>query len=172
MAGSVVAPSWWRVFVFQTVTWPVRQISFYATKRRRHRLAQHGLIGASGAFFVVTVVFAMLHGWGILEEHAIFLTILLPAAGAAAGVLATVGQHLAMSERYERMESELTIRQEALCATTSRQGLAGASADAARVIVQETGDWLGAMWFLDIEPLSPRADFPPKSLTPGPSAKG
>jgi hypothetical protein len=78
------------------------------------------------------------------------MTIVLPAAGASLGALLTINQHKAQSERYARMIADLAVVRRTLLNANPRT-LPQASSEAARVVAQETGVWVGAMWFLDIE---------------------
>jgi hypothetical protein len=84
------------------------------------------------------------------REAALFLAITLPAASAALGALATVAQHRALKERSVNMKSNLVVALDTVLEADETQ-LGPASMDAARMISSETGDWMGAMWFLDVE---------------------
>jgi SMODS and SLOG-associating 2TM effector domain 1 len=131
--------------------WIGGQITFHHDKARRHGWRQELLSAAVVTSFVLTLFFAILHAHNVWHRASIFLSITLPTVGASLGVILTVGQHRALSRRYARMESELAVAQYAVREAESREQLALASSDAARTIAQETGDWFGAMWFLDIE---------------------
>jgi hypothetical protein len=85
-----------------------------------------------------------------LEDISIVLTITLPAIGAALGAWLTVAQHRALHARHEGMQADLAdVLHEIRGAEGDRLG--PASRDAARIISGEGGDWLGTMWFLDVE---------------------
>ncbi len=130
--------------------WIGRQITYHEDASERHRRT-HRLLGFSiVTLFLATIVFALLHASHNYENAAIFFSVALPAAGASLGVLLTVTQPQALSERSARMLTDLgVVRANILNATPDTLGKA--SSEAARVIAQETGAWFGSMWFLDIE---------------------
>ena len=74
----------------------------------------------------------------------------LPVAAAALGVVLTVRQHRALADRYRRMHADLIAVRRALLAADAAT-LEKTAQEAARLIAEENGDWLGAMWFLDLE---------------------
>jgi uncharacterized membrane protein YbhN (UPF0104 family) len=130
--------------------WIGEQIVYHRQATRRHRRAYQLLAAPIGLLFLATIAFACLHSLHQLEDVSIFFSVVLPAIGASLGVLLTVNQHQALSERYARMRSDLIVaRRNILDATAG--SLVKVSSDAARVIAQETGAWFGSMWFLDIE---------------------
>jgi len=130
--------------------WIQGQIGYHEGSRKRHR-RWHRIQSACVLFlFVGTIVFAVLHALHTLEHAPVLFSIVLPAAGASLGVLMTVNQHHALSERSASMKSDLgLVRQEILDAPA--ESLDRVSSDAARTIAQETVAWFGSMWFLDIE---------------------
>jgi SMODS and SLOG-associating 2TM effector domain 1 len=130
--------------------WIGKQITYHEQASKRHRHAYLRLAIPIVALFIATIAFAVLHAHHMFENEAIFFSVALPAAGASLGVMLTVNQHQALSERYARMQSDLRVaRANILNATPDTLGKA--SSEAARVIAQETGAWFGSMWFLDIE---------------------
>lgn len=141
------------------VDWIGGQIGFHKRMRDLHERRNRWLTSIVLLLFVGTVVFAILHGRdgrGLLEDLSTALSIVLPAAGASLGAVLTVRQHRALAERSRRMHSDLVSVQRSLLDTPPRllaetRMLAKASSEAARLIAEEAGDWLGAMWFLDIE---------------------
>jgi SMODS and SLOG-associating 2TM effector domain 1 len=131
-------------------SWIGAQIQYHEKKSRHHRRWHRFLTTLVVLLFAATIAFALLHSKHVWEEASVFFSIALPAAGASLGVLLTVNQHQALSERYTRMKSDLTIaRRNVLDAPPD--SLDRTSSEAARVIAQETGAWFGSMWFLDIE---------------------
>jgi hypothetical protein len=130
--------------------WIGKQIEYHEKAVRRHRFWHLVLTGSVAFFFVATIVFACLHSLHMAEDAAVFFSIALPAAGASLGVLLTVNQHQALSERSARMKSDLTVVQGGL-EDAAPDVLDHASSEAARVIAQEADAWIGSMWFLDIE---------------------
>jgi hypothetical protein len=130
--------------------WIGAQIAYHEAAVRRHR-RQHRILATSvGLLFIGTIVFAVLHALHTLEHASVFFSIVLPAAGASLGVLMTVNQHHALSERSARMKSDLTIvRRDILDAPMD--ALDTVSSEAARTVAQENSAWFGSMWFLDIE---------------------
>jgi hypothetical protein len=130
--------------------WIGGQIHFHQRAARHHKRWNSIMTRTIFVLFVLTIVFAIVHALGRLPEYAAFLSISLPAAGASLGVLLTVNQHRALGERYGRMHGELKAVQRVM-READAEGVAQASSEAARLIAEESGDWLGAMWFLDIE---------------------
>lgn len=130
--------------------WIGQQIEYHEATIERHRQAQKILTGSIFALFVATIVFAVLHSLHVAENAAVFFSIVLPAAGASLGVILTVNQHQALSERSARMCTDLAIVKRDVCDATA-DTLDQAGSEAARVIAQENGAWFGSMWFLDIE---------------------
>jgi SMODS and SLOG-associating 2TM effector domain 1 len=115
----------------------------HASSDARYRLAIASLL-------ILAVVFAVLDAAEVGGRAPLFLAIVLPAAGAAIGAFGTVAQHRALKERSLKMQSDLAVALSAVLDADETQ-LGPASLDAARIIAAETGDWLGTMWFLDVE---------------------
>jgi hypothetical protein len=130
--------------------WLGCQIQYHKKAFRDHRRRHLALTWAIATLFLATIPFALLHAVGVAEHASTLFTITLPAAGAALGVLVTINQHHALSERSARMVSDLAVIQPTVLEANART-LSHVSSEAARVIAQETGAWFGAMWFLDIE---------------------
>jgi hypothetical protein len=133
--------------------WLGEQIRFYRARAHKDQRMDRRLRYLAIAAFALALLFAVFHALGIWHNPSVLLSITLPALGGSLGVIVTVAQYRALASRYERMASELVVRQAAIQTATSLAGLEAASMDAARIIAQETGDWFGAMWFLDIEHL-------------------
>jgi SMODS and SLOG-associating 2TM effector domain 1 len=130
--------------------WIGGQIDFHERAARHHKRWNRIMTRTIFALFVLTIAFAIVHALGHLHPYAAVLSISLPAAGASVGALLTVSQHRGLGERYGRMHAELKAIQRAM-PEDDQDGIAQASSEAARRIAEEWGDWLGAMWFLDIE---------------------
>jgi hypothetical protein len=130
--------------------WIGAQIRYHKMIVRRNKFWHRALTSSVVFFFVATIVFACLHSLHMAEDVAVFFSIALPAAGASLGVLLTVNQHHAKSERSARMRSDLAVVQRDVLDATP-DSLDHASSEAARVIAQEADAWFGSMWFLDIE---------------------
>lgn len=130
--------------------WISGQIDYHARACRQHE--RRGLIFTSLILFCFfgTVLFAALHATDAVEQASILLTITLPVAAAALGVVLTVRQHRALADRYRRMHADLIAVRRALLAADAAT-LEKTAQEAARLIAEENGDWLGAMWFLDLE---------------------
>ncbi|HST24734.1 MAG TPA: hypothetical protein VLJ76_01970 [Gaiellaceae bacterium] len=133
--------------------WISGQISFHQKRRWWHEnrdfLLSWGAIGA----IALAIVFAILHAVGVtLHGAVLFMTFLLPAASAAFGVILTVGQHRALARRYEQMHTDLEVARRVV-ERVGTAWLGSASIDAAKIINDESADWLGAMWFLDVDHL-------------------
>jgi hypothetical protein len=130
--------------------WIGTQVDYHRGAARRHRRAHQRLVAPIAVLFLATIVFALLHAEHRVENAAIFFSVALPAAGASLGVMLTVNQHQALSQRYARMRSDLIVlRNEVRNATPD--SLVKVSSEAARAIALESGGWIGSMWFLDIE---------------------
>lgn len=131
--------------------WIGGQIAYHAKARRQHERRGLVLTWLILLCFTGAVVFATLHAaTGAAERVSIQLSITLPVAAAAIGVVLNLRQHRALAERYTRMHSELVaVRRSLLDIDT--QTISKATSEAARVIAEENGDWFGAMWFLDVE---------------------
>jgi hypothetical protein len=131
--------------------WVGSQIKYHqaaaADHQRRHRQVARIIVLA----FCLTLFAAVGHALGFHpSKYWTFATIILPAFGASLGLLLTVQQHQAVGERHSQVAVDLLYAQRALLdanATTLRH----ATTEAARVIEQDAGTWVGAMWFLDIE---------------------
>lgn len=130
--------------------WIGEQIAYHQRAIGRHRRAHLALASTVLFLFLATIAFACLHSLHMAEDAAVFFSIALPALGASLGVLLTVNQHQALSERSARMCSDLAVVQRDVLDATAGS-LNHASSEAARVMAQETGTWFGSMWFLDIE---------------------
>jgi hypothetical protein len=131
--------------------WIGGQIVYHASAKRRHERKNVVLTSAILVFFFGAVLFAALHATTeSVERPAIFLSITLPVAAAAVGVVLTVRQHRALAERYGRMHSDLISIQQSF-RSVDPGTIGKTTAEAARVIAEENGDWFGAMWFLDVE---------------------
>jgi SMODS and SLOG-associating 2TM effector domain 1 len=130
--------------------WIGGQIEYHAKAFRQHE--RNGLIFTSLILlcFFGTVLFAALHATDAVEQASIWLTITLPVAAAALGVALTVRQHRALADRYRRMHADLKAVRRAML-TADADTLEKTAQEAARLIAEENGDWLGAMWFLDLE---------------------
>jgi hypothetical protein len=138
--------------------WLGEQIRFYDQRAPGSGDKERAWSRVALAAFVLAWVAAVLHWLDIgdpswVHNLSVLLSVSLPAAGASAGAIVTIAQFRARAERYERVASELAIHQARIRAAASLNGIASASLAAARTIAEETGDWFGAMWFLDLEHL-------------------
>jgi hypothetical protein len=130
--------------------WIKGQIAYHEQNMKDHD-RWHRIQGACVLLlFIGTIVFAVLHARHTLEHAPTLFTIVLPAIGASLGVLMTVNQHQALSERSASMKSDLTLVCQEL-GDAPAETLDRVSSDAAQVIAQETVAWFGTMWFNDIE---------------------
>jgi SMODS and SLOG-associating 2TM effector domain 1 len=130
--------------------WIAGQIDYHARARRRHERRAFVLAAFILALFAGALLFAVLHAAHIAEGPATLLSVTLPIAAAAVGVILTVRQHHALAERYRRMHSDLEAVRRALREADS-QTIGKTAAEAARIIAEENGDWFGVLWFLDVE---------------------
>lgn len=132
-------------------SWIGGQISYHARACRHHARRGALLTSLILVCFFGTIAFATLHAaTRTAEDVSIVLTITLPVAAAAVGVVLNVRQHRALADRYRRMHRDLVAARRALLRADPGT-LGKAAQEAARVIAEENGDWLGAMWFLDLE---------------------
>ena len=130
--------------------WIDGQIKYHEKAFPRHKLRGSIFTGLILLCFFGTVLFAALHATDAVEKASIVLTITLPVAAAALGVVLTVRQHRALFDRYSRMYADLIAIRRAFLAADAT-ALEKTAQEAARLIAEENGDWLGAMWFLDLE---------------------
>lgn len=130
--------------------WVGGQISYYRRKAARHRRADRILSAVIGAIFLASILFAVLDAAGLLEREGLFLSITLPVIGASLGALLSLQQHRPLGERYEWMAVDLASTRRMILAAAA-DSLGPAALEAARVISEESGDWFGSMWFLDVE---------------------
>jgi hypothetical protein len=131
--------------------WIQRQIDYHHRSAHNHdRLEVAYRISVFG-LFALAVIAAVCHALGRWKDTTAFLSIVAPVAAAAVGAVSTVRQHRALAERSSRMETTLEDAKHDVLAADDSRSLQHASAEAARIMAGESGDWFGAMWFLDIE---------------------
>jgi SMODS and SLOG-associating 2TM effector domain 1 len=133
--------------------WLGEQIRFYRRRGPRNLRSERILSGVVLATFVLAMLVAVLHWRHIAEKWPILLSVVLPALGTSVGAIVTIAQYRALAERYDRVAAELAFHQARIHEAVSLNALSSASFEAARTIAEETGDWFGAMWFLDVEHL-------------------
>ena len=130
--------------------WVGGQLRYHAERGRYHERLDRYFTFATILLFLGGAGAAVLHGAGVSENLAKFLSVTLPALAASVAGINYLGRHRALQQRYARMRADLSVaRLEILDASPATIG--GACAVAARVIAQESGSWLGEMWFLEIE---------------------
>lgn len=138
--------------------WISPQIEYHRQAAAMHRRRDRWLGGLVTAMFAVTLAVVLARAvreivGGAHEELndvLVFLAIVVPAAAASVGAVITVRQHQALAERYHRMQAKLEeVKGRVLDA--DEDSLQKEASEAARVIAEESGDWFGAMWFMDIE---------------------
>jgi hypothetical protein len=141
------------------VQWIDGQIRYHRRNARRHaRLAALLTPWVVGLFCAAALcagvrllpLLHVLHLPEWLRNLFLAATIALPAFAAALGAWLTIAQHHALHVRYEGMEADLAgVLHDVRDADEDRLG--EESLRAASVISDEGGDWLGTMWFLDVE---------------------
>ena len=132
-------------------SWIGGQISYHEAACRKHELRGRLLTSLILACFLGTIAFAFMHALTTrFHELSIVLTITLPVAAAAIGGVLTVRQHRALAGRYRRMHADLVAVRRSLRRADAKT-IGRATQEAARLVAEENGDWLGAMWFLDLE---------------------
>jgi len=98
-----------------------------------------------------TVVFPSLHAAEVATSTAVFFSIVLPVAGLSLGAILTIRQHHALASRFHRMRNDLLSVRDMLLDADTATKLRRSAFEAARIVADEAGDWLGAMWFLDAD---------------------
>jgi hypothetical protein len=133
-------------------TWLDEQIGYHERSADRHRLSQvwltRAVIACLGATLVVAALHALHRGY---EDTIVFCSIVLPAVTGALGVILSVGQHRALRERSARMNDDLLRSKRTLDGAETLADVAAVGSEAARIIALESGDWYGAMWFVELE---------------------
>jgi len=131
--------------------WISGQILYHKKNSRRHQAwcvvfeaVVLSLVGGA-------VISAGLDAMGIARPAMTFLLVVLPAGAASLGALLTVRQHRALWERSRTMVHRLydPILDTRNAPTSKTLAIAGV--DAATIMAEESEDWLGALWFLDLE---------------------
>lgn len=135
------------------VGWIDGQIRYHRRTARRHARSDALLTPWVVGLFCAAALFAAIRLVDLpegLADALLAATIALPAIGAALGAWLTLAQHHALHIRYEGMEGDLAnVLHDVRDADEDR--LREESRRAASVISDEGGDWLGTMWFLDVE---------------------
>ena len=131
--------------------WIGKQIAYHSQRSRHHMTWNRVLSVTIIALFVGTVVCAVLDASAIARDTMGFLSVVFPVSGASLGALLTVRQHRELSERDEKMATDLAAAQKTIRDADNRRALRDAGAQAARIMAEESDDWLGALWFLDVE---------------------
>ena len=134
-----------------TDDWIGKQIAYHLRRSRDHRRWHRILLVTIMALFAGTIVCAVLDASAIARNVTGCLSVVFPTAAASLGALLTVRQHRELAERYSRMSSDLAVAQQAAKDAENRRTLAKVGAQAARIMAEENDDWLGALWFLDVE---------------------
>ena len=101
--------------------------------------------------FAAAVICAVLDAIRVSRNVTGCLSVAFPAAAASLGALLTVRQHRQLAERSEKMSKDLEEERLELEKAEGRRELASTGARAARIMADESEDWLGALWFLDVE---------------------
>jgi hypothetical protein len=131
--------------------WIDGQIEYHVRALRRHRTWGRWLTVLATVAFLLAIPVAFGHAIGWWESPSVFLSITLPGLAASLGALVTLRQHHALAQRSSQMSANLaSVKLDILRARTFAE-LQVASSRAARSLAGESGDWLGAMWFLDVE---------------------
>ncbi|HEX3453759.1 MAG TPA: hypothetical protein VHS03_03970, partial [Gaiellaceae bacterium] len=132
--------------------WIRDQIRYHNGNAKKNKMRDRLFSGAATLAFALAILFACLHAAGIWPDGSLFFSILLPAVAAAVGVLSNVEQHRALWRRSEDMQDDLKIALRSVV-DANETDLGSATVDAARIMSQESGDWYGTMWFIDVDHL-------------------
>lgn len=131
--------------------WIDRQIQYHSKREKYHRTWNRFLAAASTALFACTVVCAVLDACAISKSVTGCLSVVLPATAASLGALFTIRQHRQLAERSAKMTGELKRARHAIASAGSRKALAAAAVETARIMTDESDDWMDALWFLDVD---------------------
>ena len=131
--------------------WIGDQIRYHQKRSKEHQKWQRILQVTILILFAAAVICAALDAAGVSRNITVCLSVAFPAAAASLGALLTVRQHRQLAERSEKMSKDLEEEKLELQKAEGRRELANAGARAARIMADESEDWLGALWFLDVE---------------------
>ena len=131
--------------------WIGKQITYHENREKDHRKWQLILQTAILVLFAAAVICAILDASAVSRSVMGFLSVLFPAAAASLGALLTVRQHQQLSERSHQISSDLKETQWQITNADNWPTIVSTAARAARIMAEENDDWLGALWFLDVD---------------------
>jgi SMODS and SLOG-associating 2TM effector domain 1 len=131
--------------------WIGDQIRYHQKRSKEHQKWQRILQVTILILFAAAVICAVLDAIKVSRNVTGCLSVAFPAAAASLGALLTVRQHRQLAERSEKMSKDLEEERLELEKAEGRRELASTGARAARIMADESEDWLGALWFLDVE---------------------
>jgi hypothetical protein len=132
-------------------TWIGSQIDYHKERTSEHLLWQRIMLITILVLFAAAVIAAILDASEVNKSVTGFLSVLLPAAAASLGALLTIRQHQQLAERSHQVSEGLEQVQRDIQTAGDRRMILSAAARAARIMAEENEDWLGALWFLDVE---------------------
>jgi SMODS and SLOG-associating 2TM effector domain 1 len=130
--------------------WIGAQISYHGQRFKEHHRWHWLLLTTILVLFAAAVICAILDASGVGRSVTGFLSVLLPAAAASLGALLTVRQDRQLAERSRQISTDLREAQWQIN-HADEHGLVGTAMQAAHIMAEENEDWLGALWFLDVE---------------------
>jgi hypothetical protein len=131
--------------------WIGSQICYHKKRYKEHLRWQRILRTTILGLFAAAVICAILDASAVASGVMGFLSVLLTAAAASLGALLTVRQHQQLAERSEQISRDLQEAQWQITNTANGRLAVSSAARAARIMAEENEDWLGALWFLDVE---------------------
>jgi hypothetical protein len=136
----------------EVAEWIRDQIAYHKRNAEKNNRRDRRYSVTATVVLFLAIASAGLHASGQGHEWSLFFSILLPAVAAAIGVLSGVEQHRALARRSEDMQDDLKLALRSVV-EADESDLASATVDAARIMSQESGDWYGTMWFIDVDHL-------------------
>jgi hypothetical protein len=140
--------------------WIEDELRYHGRAARSHAARDRLSIYLSSALFFITLVAALLHVMGFgtgdgqesrIGETLVWVSIAVPAWGAAAHGIATQREYRRQSDRYARTERLLENLHTRMSEATSIDQVRALAVEAERVMREENSDWFGVMRFHDIE---------------------
>jgi hypothetical protein len=131
--------------------WIGKQISYHQKRSREHLRWQQILLITILILFAGALTCAILDAAVVHRSVTGCLSVAFPAAAASLGALLTVRQHRQLYERSAKMSRDLADARWEIVTAVNRRMIVSTAARAARIMAEESADWLGALWFLDVE---------------------
>jgi hypothetical protein len=134
-----------------TKAWIEDQRNFHRSAHHKYRFRHLRLSRATEFLFGATVLAALLHATGVVEEGSagplswsdllILLAISLPALGAALGAIRAEREYMQNSDRYDEMVCHLGIIERRMQAAVDLEAVRRVATDAENLMLQENRNW-------------------------------